>query len=179
MINGVERVLHRIEEIKRRFGDYSSYTNDPEVRSKDTGFKDVLKEVTKGKTQDGIDSLVDRYSEMYGVDKALINAVIKVESDFSPNARSSKGALGLMQLMPETAKILGVKDPFSPDQNIEAGVRYLRSLLDEFGGDTSLALAAYNAGPGLVKRLGRIPKIPETENYVRRIMEYYRRELGG
>lgn len=112
--------------------------------------------------------------ERYGVDPSLVHAIVKVESDFNPYALSSKGAMGLMQLMPQTASEMKVKNSFDPHQNIEGGVRYLRYLLDRYEGNLSLALAAYNAGETSVKRWGTVPPFKETQNYVKKVMAHYK-----
>lgn len=109
----------------------------------------------------------------YGVDPALIRAMVEVESGFKVAAVSPKGAQGLMQIMPGTAKDLKLKDSFDAAKNIEAGTRYLRQLLDRFGGDVKLALAAYNAGPGTVSRCGGVPPIAETRQYIEKIRVRY------
>ena len=115
----------------------------------------------------------------YGVDPHLIKAMIRTESDFDCNAISSHGAQGLMQLMPGTARDLNVINPFDPRENIDGGVRYFRAILDSFDGNLPLSLAAYNAGPNLVKRTQRIPAIPETVDYVKRVLSYYKGYKGG
>lgn len=109
------------------------------------------------------------------VDVKLVYAVALQESGFNPQARSPKGALGLMQLMPDTASDMGVKDPFDPVQSIEGGCRYLRKMLDRFDGDVTLALAAYNAGPEPVSASGKVPNYPETKDYVKRVLDTYAR----
>ena len=116
----------------------------------------------------GVDAIIETTSARHRVDPALIRAVIQVESAFRSTARSGKGAMGLMQLMPATARHYAVEDPFDPRENIEAGTRHLKSLLDRFG--TTLALAAYNAGESAVARFGGIPPYPETRDYVSRIL---------
>lgn len=118
------------------------------------------------------DSHIRQASKTHGVDFHLVKAIIKVESDFDSRAVSEKGAVGLMQIMPENFGLLNLKDPYDPGQNIMAGTRYFRGLLDQFG-ELELALAAYNSGPGLVEKLGSIPRIPETEEYVRKVLKYY------
>ncbi|MFQ5521366.1 MAG: lytic transglycosylase domain-containing protein [Candidatus Methylomirabilia bacterium] len=118
-------------------------------------------------------SVIQEVSARHGVDARLIEAVIHVESGFDPWAISPKGAQGLMQLMPKTAVSLGVRDPFSPRDNIEGGVRLLRSLIDRYRGDLPLALAAYHAGVQSVDRSHGIPPYPETQEYVRRVLKLY------
>lgn len=120
------------------------------------------------------DDLFSRAARHYRLPFAFLKAVAKVESNFNPQAVSPAGAKGLMQLIDETAAHLQVKDPFDPEQAVFGGARYLRLLANQFEGDMSLALAAYNAGPERVKRLGRIPNITETQRYVRRVLEMYR-----
>ena len=121
------------------------------------------------------DQMIRDAAAQFGIDPSLIMAVIRQESGGNPNATSPVGAMGLMQLMPDTAKGLGVSDAYNPRENIFGGVRYLKGLLDQFGGNISLALAGYNAGPNAVKRHGwRIPPYAETQNYVRNILELYR-----
>jgi soluble lytic murein transglycosylase-like protein len=126
-----------------------------------------------------IQALVESISKTHGVDPQLVAAVMKVESNYDRWARSSKGAMGLMQLIPATGERFGVRDFFDPAQNIEGGVRYLKFLSDKFGAhNLDLQLAAYNAGENLVERLGRVPQIRETVDYVRKIKNIYKPENG-
>jgi len=117
--------------------------------------------------------LIESISSRNGVDPDLIDAMMKTESNYNPKAISSKGARGLMQLIPETGRRFGVEDFFDPRQNIEGGVRYIKYLLEMFHGNVDLSLAAYNAGENLVARLGKIPPISETRNYVQKIRTAY------
>lgn len=117
--------------------------------------------------------LINQASQKYGVSAGLIQSIIKAESNFNPNAVSSAGAQGLMQLMPGTARGLGVTDSLDPAQNIEGGTKFLRRLLDHYDGNVRLAVAAYNAGPGAVDKYGGIPPYQETQTYVNRVLGYY------
>lgn len=120
-----------------------------------------------------ISNLVKNISAKYGVDEKLVNAVIKQESGFNIKAKSKAGAMGLMQLMPATARGLGVKDPYNPVQNIEGGVKYLSNMLKKYNGNVILALAAYNAGSGAVDKYAGVPPYKETQRYVRAILANY------
>jgi soluble lytic murein transglycosylase-like protein len=124
-------------------------------------------------TAGDIDSAIEQAAARHNVDPNLVRAVVKVESNFNPNAVSRKGAMGLMQLMPSTARQLNVKNPFDPEQNVDAGVRHLKQLLESYRGDIKLTLAAYNAGAGAVARSSGVPRYAETQNYVRRITNLY------
>jgi soluble lytic murein transglycosylase-like protein len=124
-------------------------------------------------TQEQIDAAIEQAAARHNVDPSLVRAVIKVESNFNPNAVSRKGAMGLMQLMPQTARSLNVTNPFDPQQNVDAGVRHLKQLMESYGGDVKLSLAAYNAGAGAVARSAGVPRFSETRNYVNRITQLY------
>jgi soluble lytic murein transglycosylase-like protein len=118
------------------------------------------------------DGAIQAAASRNGVDPALLKGLIRAESNFNPRAGSPAGAQGLTQLMPGTARGLGVSDPYDPIQSIEGGAKYLRQQLDRFGGDAQKALAAYNAGPGAVQKYGGVPPYSETQAYVKRVLEY-------
>lgn len=119
------------------------------------------------------DKIIKAVAEKYNLEASLIHSIIRTESDYNPHCISSKGALGLMQLMPETAKIYGVGNPFEPRDNIEGGVRYLKDLINLYDRRTRFVLAAYNAGQTAVKKYGGIPPYPETRNYIEKVMASY------
>ncbi len=121
----------------------------------------------------GIEQTIETVGHRYGIDPELVHAVVEVESAWNPRARSHKGALGLMQLMPETATRFGIRHPFDPKENVVGGVRYLRFLLDRSGGDLRLALAAYNAGENVVAARNEVPPYPETQAYVEQVQTLY------
>jgi soluble lytic murein transglycosylase-like protein len=159
-------------------------TDQPVIILKPVAQIAVVTEAYTGKSLSNIadkilyDRMVDKIALTYGLESALLHAVISVESRYSPKAVSKAGAIGLMQLMPETAKRYGVVDPLDPMQNLRGGARYLRYLLKKYNNDRNLALAAYNAGEASVAKYGnQIPPYPETMNYVPRVMKYYQKYL--
>lgn len=156
----------RLYEHKRVTIRRPSTQSWPEVRV--GGRRDLSKSST------AYDHHIRQSASRYNVDPRLIKAIIKAESGFDCYARSRMGAQGLMQLMPGTARDLNVSNSFDPRANIDGGTRYFRTMLDTFNGDIPLSLAAYNAGPNLVKRTNRMPQIPETVEYVRRVLHNYK-----
>lgn len=152
------------------------FTNAPTSNQHD--YKVYIKEKTaisaKFHPTDKYDELISHASREFNVDSHLLKAMIKAESDFDPRAISRKGAMGLMQIMPENFKMLNLDNPFDPWQNIRAGAQYFKKLYKRFNGKLALSLAAYNAGPTAVDRYKSIPPYQETEEYVRRVLRYYR-----
>lgn len=145
------------------------FTNTPTGNQ----FRFYLKETPSPNAGSGtLGDQIARSAKAFDLDEALIKAVIKVESNYDPKAVSARGAQGIMQLIPSTAREMQVSDPFNPAENIRGGSRYLRKMLDEFGGNLELALAAYNAGPGNVRRYGGVPPFAETQNYIEQVKKY-------
>lgn len=141
--------------------------------------KDEIEKTTFKNSRENIETLIEKYAQKNNLDPDFIKAVVKQESGFNPDATSKCGAMGLMQLMPNTAKGLGVTNAYDPEQNIEGGVKYLKSMLNRFNNDPKLALAAYNAGPGAVQKYGDVPPYRETQNYVKNILASYEAMKGG
>jgi len=164
------------------FADFYSYTDDSGVVHitnvpTSAGYKLIMKErknpTRKSSANAEIDDIIERASMKYGVDPTLVRAIVKTESNFDSGAVSEDGARGLMQLMPETARLMGVRDIDDPEENLEGGVRYLSQLLKTFGSNLQLAVAAYNAGETAVRKYGAIPPYRETRDYVKKVLHYY------
>jgi soluble lytic murein transglycosylase-like protein len=157
--------------VERKAGRGADDKDNPGLTSLDAK-DDSLGRLSTGDA--AIDDYIEIFGEIYDVDKRLIYAQMSQESSFKPKARSGKGASGYMQLMPDTARRFGVTNIYNPKQNIKAGIKYMRWLLDKFGGDKRLALAGYNAGEGSVMKYGnKVPPYRETQNYVAKIMNHY------
>ncbi len=152
--NGVTTTIFDTEQASSTLSDFSTQLN------------------TYLKTDGQLETIFEKAASTYGVDVELLKAMAKAESDFDPNATSRSGAMGIMQLMPGTAKELGVSNAYDPEENIMGGAKYIASLLDKYEGNVSYALAAYNAGSGNVDKYGGIPPFEETQNYVTKILGY-------
>ena len=150
------------------------YTGDLPVYIPQNGINNsfTTKQVAVG-SPSSIEEIINKASDAYNVPAKLISSVIKQESNYNPSAISSAGASGLMQLMPGTAKYLGVKNILDPEQNIMGGTKYLKQMLEQFDGNLEKAIAAYNAGPGSVKKFNGVPPYKETENYVKKVLNNF------
>jgi soluble lytic murein transglycosylase-like protein len=162
-------VVSRIEPDEVPYPEPAGAARDTGVVAADLALEAPLLPSELLQVDSRYDSLITQASNRHGVDPTLVRAVIQVESNYQPRARSAKGARGLMQLMPSTARQYGVKNPYDPASNIEAGIKHLKSLLDRF--PLTLALAAYNAGEATVQRFGGVPPFAETRSYVDRILK--------
>lgn len=184
-ISGLEITLQRINNIEKQFQMLSGDAQKP-----DKDFQSILdasmspdesSEACFGEdvSKPEINKLIDAYSQKNGLDPDFVRAVVKQESGFNERAKSRCGAAGLMQLMPGTAKGLGVVNPYDAEQNVRGGTKMLANLLKTYGGNKELTLAAYNAGGGAVKKYGGIPPYGETQRYVKNVLNIYNRYKGG
>lgn len=178
---GISNVLNRIRSIEQKFSvqpaNQTAFQHLLEIGI-DKEKNNIKPTATSAKqhaiSADGnINNMIERSARKYGVDPKLVNAVAKTESNYLANAVSEAGAVGIMQLMPETAASLGVNDIYNPRDNIEGGTKYIKQLLNTFDGDVPKAVAAYNAGPQAVKKYNGIPPYSETKNYVKKVLDLY------
>ncbi|PJZ70778.1 lytic transglycosylase [Leptospira perolatii] len=181
-LDSFRTLISRIEEIRslsERMGGKSGQLEGTPPRAESISFSDLLN--SRGNARDArgelapreLSELISEQSLKNGLDPDLVSSVIRAESNFKRNAVSEKGAMGYMQLMPKTADLLGVEDPFDPEENISAGTKFLGDLVKRFG-DTNLGLAAYNAGPGAVEKYKGVPPFRETKDYVQKVNRYWK-----
>lgn len=183
--NSFENILKTSNPVTSDFGSIllgpqsmkvnANIVKNPSVSSLNTTIQEIgsTNSATATSSKSQILDMITKISEKHGVDDKLVKALIRQESGFNPKATSKSGAMGLMQLMPATAKGLGVQDAYNPVQNVEGGVKYLKSMLNRYNGNIILALAAYNAGPGAVDKYSGVPPYAETQNYVKNILANY------
>ncbi|MEY8337230.1 lytic transglycosylase domain-containing protein [Lachnospiraceae bacterium 62-35] len=162
-------IVTAVSDIKQQ--TFADSVTSAKTEATGGNFKEILKSASL-KTTESMDSIFEEASQKYNVPLNLIKAVAKTESGFNPRAVSKSGAMGVMQLMPSTARSLGVTDPFDARQNIMGGAKCLRDNLDRYNGNISLSLAAYNAGPGAVSKYGGVPPYAETQNYVKKVTSF-------
>lgn len=185
-ISSVNATLKRIEEIEKNLNQvlgikepeknsFEDILNNKINQDEDEPEENIFRSSRARAPKQEILNLIEKYAKKYNLDKGLISAVIRAESGFNSNAVSRVGAMGLMQLMPGTARGLGVTNAFDPEQNIAGGTKYLKNLINKYD-SVKLGLAAYNAGSGAVQKYGGVPPYKETQNYVKRILNDYYRE---
>lgn len=178
-MQAISRVLDRINSIEQRFGNVTNSVTDFSTvlatAEKNTSISGQNNSATnQQKNSDNISNIIEFTAKKYGVDAKLVMAVAKVESGLSPDVVSTAGAVGVMQLMPETAQGLGVRNSKDPRENIDGGVRYLKQLMTTFDGDVTKVVAAYNAGPQAVQKYNGVPPYSETKDYVAKVMAQYK-----
>ncbi len=170
-LSRIRQIESRISHIDKKLGEIAGSENKG-TKPFDKILNEKIQENPPAKDDD-INKLIEKYSKENNIDKNLVQAVIKTESNYNKNAVSHAGAQGLMQLMPFTAQTLGVTDPFDPEENIAGGTKYLKNLINRYN-SLELGLAAYNAGPEAVNKFGGIPPYAETQNYVKKVLELHR-----
>jgi len=186
--SGVTQIIQRIQNIQARFGSGTAGTADfsklleSELKTKTGAIGDIVNSTNGRKSAatgrltnpgENINSLISASANKYGLDPKLVSAVAQTESGYRADAVSGSGAVGVMQLMPETATELGVNNIYDPAQNIDGGAKYLKQMMTTFHGDVSKAVAAYNAGPQAVKNYNGVPPYAETQNYVSKVLDLY------